>query len=198
MKRLARILLRTIGHALAAISLLLLIATTILWMRGRTMGETFIFRGTTGGPPWTLRFVQVWSCDGGLRFLIGRMDNDQWPPFSQTAGVPDPFYSHGTYDPGPKPYPINRFEGRAWTQGGFEFFKRDYAIPGYGDWQRSVTAPCWFFILILTIAPLLQLRQLKRAMIRRRRRKHGLCQVCGYDLRATPDRCPECGTISKY
>jgi|SRR5687768_11812023 len=55
---------------------------------------------------------------------------------------------------------------------------------------RFVNVPYWFLIVVTALPPLL----VARGELRRWRRfGRGLCQACGYDLRATTDRCPECG-----
>jgi hypothetical protein len=65
--------------------------------------------------------------------------------------------------------------------------------PGTGRyWGRTylVTAPAWAMILAFAVLPLLRL-----ARRLRRRPPVGQCPTCGYDLRATPGRCPECGAV---
>ena len=56
------------------------------------------------------------------------------------------------------------------------------------DWLRSASGLKWA-IPVALVATLRWVPWLRR----RRARRAGRCENCGYDLRATPDRCPECG-----
>ncbi len=56
---------------------------------------------------------------------------------------------------------------------------------------RETGVPIW---LLVAMAMILPAKWLLRARRQRRLALVGLCRVCHYDLRASTDRCPECGT----
>ncbi len=56
---------------------------------------------------------------------------------------------------------------------------------------RLVQVWLWFPVALFACPCYILLRPSYR---RRKRKKLGLCVECGYDLRASKDRCPECGS----
>jgi len=56
------------------------------------------------------------------------------------------------------------------------------------DSRDVLVLPSWFVALILVVLAIVFHRPFRRI------HPPGLCQVCGYDLRASKERCPECGT----
>jgi hypothetical protein len=56
---------------------------------------------------------------------------------------------------------------------------------------RTIVFPYWLLAILTAVLPTFRLIAWRR---RRKRIGRNQCVTCGYDLRASTDRCPECGT----
>ncbi len=162
---------------MAVLSLLLCVSIGGLWVRSRRCLDY-----VSVAPAWR-QFVCM-TFPGGLKIST-------WPDPVQPDGVQFASYEYGVrnaYGGWVDPPAVS------WSKLGFDvrplqFSNQDKPARDAVD----LFVPFWFLAAMFLVLPVWRMVSLVR--IRRRTRTHR-CLKCGYDLRATPDRCPECGTAT--
>lgn len=196
----------------SALSLLLLVATGVLWARSYWAGESWWFASRPStlsmqysvpdphAPPGPERVEGTsWRSQRVLISAKGRLQiyRREFPlPWDNTPSghladgeihrVNWTLSGYGT-PPGERHRitPYFQFSARpAWTDG--------QGALAVGYW--SLVVPWWVLFLVTGILPAAWTRRRWRDSRMASRRRQNRCVICGYDLRASRDRCPECGT----
>jgi len=180
---------RMFRKMLTPLSAALLAVTIVLWARSMVVTNRLAYH-VTGKSSYATYSATVGDglftieCDFGHRFK-SQDDFDRWIRFVRSRRTTDG-WSLGSC-------PSAGFPGHGWF-GGFACY-RDVGHIFWGNFHQMTTyhlrVPAYFVAVLLSILPL------RRAWTwYRRGPAQGCCARCGYDLRATPERCPECGQIA--
>ena len=191
---------RRLLNLLTLLSLLLCVAVVAAWGWSFHRSDRFEWRWVENGDRWTAwGDTHLSSAAGGLAFSTRR--SSTWgADVTPTVRRDPPGLSWTTYRPPTYPRRVDgpRFAVEAW---GFAWDRRrSRATRDWGEGDRTEESARWLVIvphaaLALPLAAL----PLGRGVIvwrsaRRRPAPAAVCLACGYDMRATPGRCPECGT----
>jgi hypothetical protein len=168
-------MLRRLFTFLSALSAVLCVAVCVLWVQSYWVAQ---FVGWSAPVPWfgALSMAGVVRLErGDYPAAPGGWARDAYPV---PAGTSPGLWGE-----------IAAREGGPLGRLGFAYARIDY---GSGELRLAAYFPHWSVVALLAVLPAASVRATVR---RRRRTATGLCPSCGYDLRATPDRCPECGAV---
>ena len=190
---------RRLLNLLTILSLLLCVAAVALWIRSYWAGDELQWnreRREDARYEWHERHVMSWA--GGLRFdvrgailrgefLLG--GTPEYRPGLHWTVTPDPLYPHMKW---PIEHPEFSRHAFVWDA---DRSATDFplGLGRYDYYGYILVFPHWLLAALAAAIPLLRSTLRLRQPRRKRRALKHQCIVCGYDLRATPGRCPECG-----
>jgi hypothetical protein len=196
-----RRLRRYVFAILATISLLLCLASAALWLRSATHFEEISLQYRRYPEPAEYRhmFVSFSWYSNTLRLAVTRYNRSaarfrQLYPRSEQELRKLIHMVHGD-NPAGMHWSFNGEHVRPSIYGFDPGFRRrhipfdDHPLRHSEGWVFAVRP--WLPTLLTALLPAIWIWRFIKS---RRAHRDGVCHTCGYDLRATPDRCPECGT----
>jgi hypothetical protein len=184
---------RRLLNLLTVLSLLLCVAVVALWVLSYVSSRQWV-AGSHPGIKWEVSSARGWLTVDRNHILF-------WPSFRN--GNLWSMRAEGRYSPGHENAAgiyLHRDEGLVRPRLPGE--ERPPLLPAL---ERKLPKQTWYYqskvgvayrllFLVTLLPPAIWLWE-RRRWVRRRRIEAGLCRGCGYDLRATPGRCPECGHV---
>lgn len=172
---------------IATFSLLLCAVTVVFWHRSFSVTDGLTVTDPLTEGTWPPRRSYLWSDGGRVVFTAhSKAGSPVLPSFRYLRHVRHIVYARDEDDEMPVvagAFVFTRpaFFGFNWSRGS-----------GPGGTFLSLAVPYWALALMFVVLPLIRVGHRLR---HQRCRRQTLCQKCGYDLRMTPERCPECGTV---
>jgi hypothetical protein len=198
---------RYILNAMTVASLLLCAGTAALWVRSyqrmdrlRQVRESRWVGGdgpTPAGSTYILRTLGFVSLRGSVGW---NTESDQFDGVGTSGGMRvttdhQPVGWRRSVWPAPRttkefvvPATVDHF--------GFRYLHSHREFANWTQDYRMCLVPYGVPVIGTALLPAVRLLSWSCSSRRRRRLSGGRCARCNYDLRATPDRCPECGTVT--